>query len=261
MNIFQVILLALIEGVTEFLPISSTGHMVIASSLMGIEQDSFVKNFTVIIQLGAILAVVVLYYQRFLKNTEFYVKLFIAFLPGIIVGFLIKDAVDKLLESPLVVAINLLLGGIFLLFIDKIFSKNIVMGKEEPTRKESFFIGLFQIIAIALPGISRSAATIVGGLTQKLNMRAAAEFSFFLAVPTMLAATGYKLLKMLKSGDSHLSEHLITLGLGSFIAFIVALAAMKFLVNFLVKYGFRWFGIYRIVLALSIIILITFHKI
>ena len=256
MSLLQAILLAVIEGLTEFLPVSSTGHMVIASSVMGIEHDEFVKNFTVIIQLGAILSVVVLYYPRFVKSREFYVKLAIAALPGLLVGFLIKDAVDSLLESPMVVAINLVLGGIFLLFVDKIFAKNIEQGNDEPTRRNAFFIGLFQIIAIALPGVSRSAATIVGGLAQKLRLQSAAEFSFFLAVPTMLAATGYKLLKMLKANDAQLSEHFFTLGIGSVVAFFVAWGAMRFLVSILLQYGFRWFGFYRILVGSTILLVL-----
>ncbi|MBB1077904.1 undecaprenyl-diphosphate phosphatase, partial [Rhodoferax sp. 4810] len=198
MSIFQAFILAIIEGLTEFLPVSSTGHMIIGSSILGIAENPFVKNYTVIIQFGAILSVLVLYWKRFLKSIDFYVKLFVAFIPAAIIGFLASDYIDMLLENVIVVAVTLLLGGIFLLFVDKIFEQNEKNPDSEPNLKSAFIIGVFQVIAM-IPGVSRSAATIIGGLTQKLTRKAAAEFSFFLAVPTMFAATSYKLLKIYQS--------------------------------------------------------------
>ncbi len=252
MNIIQSIILAIIEGITEFLPISSTGHMIIGSSLLGIADNEFVKNFTVIIQFGAILSVVVLYWKRFFKSVEFYVKLFIAFIPAAITGFLASDYIDMLLENVIVVAFTLLLGGIFLLFVDKIFEKNELNGESEPNRKSAFIIGVFQVIAM-IPGVSRSAATIIGGLTQKLTRKAAAEFSFFLAVPTMFAATCYKLLKIYQSEAGFTSNDIQLLVVGNIVAFVVAMLAIKFFISFLTKHGFKVFGYYRI--AVGIIIL------
>src|SRR5688572_2263193 len=191
MSIPEAIILAIIEGLTEFLPVSSTGHMIIGSSLMGIAADPFTKMFTVAIQFGAILSVVVLYWKRFFQSLDFYFKLFIAFLPAAIAGFLFNDAIDSLLERVDVVGYTLLAGGIFFLFVDKIFAGNETSSKDV-TYPSALKIGAFQIIAM-IPGVSRSAATIIGGLSQKLNKRTAAEFSFFLAVPTMFAATAYKL--------------------------------------------------------------------
>ncbi len=193
MTIVEAILLAVVEGLTEFLPISSTGHMIIASAMLGIDQSTFTRIFTVNIQFGAILSVVVLYWRRFFQSIEFYYKLFVAFLPAAIIGFFLGDFIDSLLENVLVVAVALLLGGIILLFIDKVFIDN-----RDDTQHISYpralVIGFFQCLAL-MPGVSRSAATIIGGMTQGLTRKAAAEFSFFLAVPTMFAASGYKLLK------------------------------------------------------------------
>lgn len=250
MTIWEAIILAIIEGLTEFLPISSTGHMIIGSSLMGIESNEFVKNYTVIIQLGAILSVVVLYAKRFLKDIWFYIKLAIGFIPAGIIGYLFSDRIDELLENVTVVGANLLVGGIFLLFVDTIFKKNESNTiKTEPTFLDSFVIGLFQVIAM-IPGVSRSAATIVGGLARGLNRKTAAEFSFFLAVPTMFAATGYKLLKMFTEGNNAFSsEEIKLIAVGNIVAFIVALLAIKFFIGFLTKYGFRIFGWYRIIVG------------
>lgn len=252
MNIIQSILLAVIEGLTEFLPISSTGHMIIGSSLLGIAENEFVKNYTVIIQFGAILSVVVLYWKRFFKSIDFYIKLFVAFIPAAIIGLLTIDYIDMLLGNVIVVAVTLLLGGIFLLFVDKIFEKNESNPDSEPNIKSSFIIGVFQVIAM-IPGVSRSAATIVGGLTQKLTRKAAAEFSFFLAVPTMFAATCYKLLKIYQSDTGFTSHDIQILAIGNIVAFVVAMLAIKFFISFLTKYGFKVFGYYRIVVGIAIL--------
>ena len=257
MTIFQAIILAIIEGISEFLPISSTGHMILGSAAMGIESSDYVKMFTVAIQFGAILSVLVLYWKKFLKSFSFYVKLLIAFLPAAIFGLLLNDFIDSLLEDPMVVAISLILGGVFLLYVDKIFAKNELDTTEdqEISNMSPFKIGFYQVIAM-IPGVSRSAATIVGGLTQKLNRKNAAEFSFFLAVPTMLAATGYKMLKY-QMDFGFTADDLQILLLGNVVAFVVALFAIKALISYLTKYGFKMFGYYRIILGLIIIALIV----
>ena len=256
MNIIQVIILAVIEGLTEFLPVSSTGHMIIGSTLMGIASDDFVKLFTVAIQFGAILSVVVFYFKRFFQGINFYIKLGVAFIPTGILGLLLKKQIDGLLENVWVVAISLLLGGIFLLFIDKIFAKNEEEGTDEISFKTGLIIGTIQSLAM-IPGISRSAATIFGGLTQKLTRKAAAEFSFFLAVPTMCAATlksmwDEKDLLMASSNNEFL--YLI---IGNVVAFIVAYFAIKSFIGYLNKHGFKMFGYYRIILGLILIILLV----
>jgi undecaprenyl-diphosphatase len=253
MDIIKTIVLAIVEGITEFLPISSTGHMIIASSLMGIANDPFTKMLTIAIQFGAILSVVVLYWKRFFQSIEFYIKLFVAFIPAAIAGYLFNDKIDELLERVDVVGYTLLIGGIFFLFVDKIFAAN-EQSEKEITYPSALKIGFFQIIAM-IPGVSRSAATIIGGLTQKLNKKTAAEFSFFLAVPTMFAATVYKMYKYFKAGGSF-GEHEITLfAIGNFVAFIVAIIAIKSFIAFLTKHGFKVFGYYRIVVGLIILIL------
>lgn len=258
MELWEAIILAIIEGLTEFLPISSTGHMIVGSSLMGIQADDFVKNYTVIIQFGAILSVVVLYARRFLKDFSFYVKLLLGFIPAGVFGFLLNDYIDALLENVTVVGANLLLGGIFLLFVDRIFVKNEQgNAKSEPSFIDSLFIGFFQVIAM-IPGVSRSAATIVGGLSRGLSRKSAAEFSFFLAVPTMLAATSYKLLKMYLDGDGFSGEQLQIIAIGNIVAFVVALLAIRVFVGFLTKYGFKLFGWYRIIVG-SVILGLYFY--
>jgi undecaprenyl-diphosphatase len=251
MTTFEAIILAIIEGVTEFLPVSSTGHMIIGSAIMGIEADPFVKMFNVAIQFGAILSVVVLYRRRFFKSFDFYFKLFVAFLPAAVIGFLLNDYIDMLMENVLVVAAMLVLGGIILLFVDKWF-----IGGEidfDINYREAFSIGLFQVIAM-IPGVSRSAATIIGGLTQKLTRKAAAEFSFFLAVPTMFAATGYKMLKFYKETGFQ-AKDLDVLIIGNIVAFVVALLAIRTFVSYVTKHGFKVFGYYRILVGMSIIVL------
>jgi undecaprenyl-diphosphatase len=259
MTVFESIVIAIVEGITEFLPVSSTGHMIIASSLLGIEKDDFTKLFEVAIQLGAILSVVVLYWKKFVdfKKWQFYLKLLVAVIPALGIGFLFSDKIDALLESPLTVAISLLAGGIVLLFIDKFFKNPVI--KEEPqiSFSKAFIIGIWQCIAM-IPGVSRSAASIIGGMQQKLTRNLAAEFSFFLAVPTMAAATGYKLLKTYKEHPEILSDknNLFLLGLGNVVAFIVALLAIKFFISFLQKYGFKMFGWYRVIVGSILLILI-----
>lgn len=254
MELFQAIVLAIIEGLTEFLPVSSTGHMIIGSSVMGIASDPFTKMFTVAIQLGAILAVVVLYWRRFFQSFDFYIKLFLAFLPAAIVGYLFNDYIDALLERVDVVAYMLIAGGVFFLFVDKVFSKN-----ENATVQVNHFsairIGLFQILAM-VPGVSRSAATIIGGLAQGLNKKAAAEFSFFLAVPTMFAATLYKMYSFFKSGSTFGSDEVWALAVGNIVAFAVALVAIRSFIQFLTSHGFKVFGYYRIVVGVLLLILI-----
>lgn len=252
MTTIQAIILAIIEGITEFLPVSSTGHMILASSAMGIASDHFVKMFTVAIQFGAILSVMVLYWKKFLQSIDFYFKLFVAFIPAAIFGKLFNDAIDSLLENALVVAITLLLGGIVLLFIDK-WLNNEKESNDEVTYLKALKIGMFQVIAM-IPGVSRSAATIIGGLSQKMTRKAAAEFSFFLAVPTMFAATAYKMYKYQKEVGFAM-EDMGTLAIGNLVAFIVALIAIKGFISFLTKHGFKVFGWYRIVLGAAILIL------
>ncbi len=255
MTALETVVIGVVEGITEFLPISSTGHMIITEALLGMNIDEFTKAFTVNIQFGAILSVVVLYWRRFLQSWNFYQKLFIAFLPAGVIGFLAKNYIDKLLESVLVVAITMFVGGVLLLFVDKWFSKE--KENQEVTYPNAIKIGFWQCIAM-IPGVSRSAASIIGGMQQKLSRTNAAEFSFFLAVPTMAAASGYKLLKLIldPSGVSMLKENLTTLLIGNIIAFFVALIAIKTFITFLQKHGFKVFGWYRIVVGLILIVLI-----
>ncbi len=284
LSIFEVIVIAIVEGLTEFLPVSSTGHMIIAQHLLGVESTDFVKAFTVIIQFGAILSVVWLYrkrffrlnpvkvfdaeatagketaekfgiwVKRFLQKFDFYWKLFVAFIPAVVLGFLFSDKIDELLESVTVVAAMLVIGGIFMLFCDKLFDK----GSEDTvlTEKRAFNIGLFQCIAM-IPGVSRSMATIVGGMAQRLTRKQAAEFSFFLAVPTMFAATAYKILKLFVDGGTEIIVNNISaLIIGNVVAFVVALLAIKFFISFVTKYGFKAFGWYRIVVGGLILLLL-----
>jgi undecaprenyl-diphosphatase len=254
MNLFEAVIIAIVEGITEYLPVSSTGHMIITSSLLGIHKDEFTKLFEVAIQLGAILAVVVLYWRKFFDfaRWQFYVKLLIAVIPALILGKLFSDIIDQLLESPTTVAISMLAGGIILLFIDQLFKRDGIDTEEQITYKKAFFIGIWQCLAM-VPGVSRSASSIIGGMQQKLNRKLAAEFSFYLAVPTMCAATGYKLLDGYKSFTG---DHIKLLLVGNIVAFIVAILAIKFFIGFLQKHGFRLFGWYRIVAGIILLILI-----
>lgn len=253
MNLFQAIIIAIVEGITEFLPVSSTGHMIIAEKLMAVPDSEFTKLFTVAIQLGAILAVVVLYWKKFLdfKHFSFYIKLFIAVLPALFFGYLLSDQIDMLLESTTTVIISLILGGVVLVMIDNYFKQPTVHTEPEITNKNAFIIGFWQVIAM-IPGVSRSAASIIGGMQQKLTRNLAAEFSFFLAVPTMAAATGYKLLKGYKTFTP---EHIKLLAIGNLVAFLVALLAIKFFISFLQKHGFRVFGYYRIAVGIILLML------
>lgn len=255
MTLFEAVVIAVVEGITEFLPISSTGHMIITEALLGMPIDEFTKAFTVNIQFGAILSVVVLYWRRFLQSWTFYQKLFVAFLPAAVIGFLAGDFIDSLLENVMVVSVMLLLGGVLLLFVDKWFNKE--KTDQEITYPSALKIGFWQCIAM-IPGVSRSAATIVGGMQQKLSRTNAAEFSFFLAVPTMAAASGYKLLKLIMdpNGIPMLKENLTTLLIGNVVAFIVAMVAIKTFITFLQKHGFKVFGWYRIVVGLILITLL-----
>ena len=263
MTYLQAIIIAIVEGLTEFLPVSSTGHMVIVSSLMGIQADEFTKLFEVVIQFGAILSVVWLYWKRFFQSFDFYFKLLAGFMPAAIFGVLLYKHIKELLESPTFIAIMLVIGGVILLFVDDWFAKNetdTIEAEQEITYKKAALIGCFQVLAMALPGLSRSAATIIGGLTQKLTRQKAAEFSFFLAVPTMAAATlkdGYEFYKMVKINEiAPLStEQILILVLGNVVAFIVAFIAIRTFIDFLTKRGFKVFGYYRIVVGLLILAL------
>jgi len=255
MTYIQAIILAIIEGITEFLPVSSTGHMIIGSSLMGIESDSFVKMFTVAIQFGTILSVVVLYFKRFFRSLQFYFKLFVAFIPAAIFGVLFSDKIDDLLESPTTVAIALVLGGIILLLVDKWFNNANEDDADNISYLTALKIGFFQCIAM-IPGVSRSAATIIGGMSQKLTRKAAAEFSFFLAVPTMFAATAKKMLDFYKEGNGISGHEISLLLVGNIIGFVVALIAIKSFITYLTKHGFKAFGIYRIIVGGILLILL-----
>lgn len=259
MTLFQAIILAIIEGLTEFLPVSSTGHMIIGSALMGLEPSAFVKLFLIVIQLGTILSVLVLYYKRFFKSLTFYYKLIIAAIPASILGVLLNDYIDAALESPLVVAITLVLGGILLLFVDKWFHKPQVNDVDDINYKQSFLIGIYQCLAL-IPGMSRSASTIVGGMSQNLSRKVAAEFSFFLAIPMMFGASLIKLLKFFKEGNTFSSEEIQLLVVGNIVGFVVAIIAIKFFIGVLTKYGFKAFGWYRIIIGLIIIaVLLSGH--
>jgi undecaprenyl-diphosphatase len=260
MDYIDAIILAIIEGITEYLPISSTGHMIIASSFMKIASDDFTKLFTVVIQLGAILSVVVLYWKRFFQSLDFYFKLLVAFIPAVILGLLLNDVIDSLLESPITVAISLIIGGFILLKVDDWFKENEVYDETNPeahtkiSYATALKIGFFQCLAM-IPGTSRSGASIVGGMTQKLNRKTAAEFSFFLAVPTMFGATAKKLYDYYKAGFELSSDQINYLIIGNVLAFIVALIAIKSFIDYLSKKGFKIFGYYRIVLGAALLII------
>lgn len=267
MDILQTIIIAIVEGLTEFLPVSSTGHMIIAQSLLGVESTPFVKAFTVIIQFGAILSVICLYWRRFFYPDadrqgktywqamfDFYARLVVGVLPAVVLGLAFNDLIEENLGNVSLVAWMLIVGGIFMLFCDRIFNK----GSEHTqlTYKRAFVIGLIQCISM-IPGVSRSMSTIVGGMSQRLTRKAAAEFSFFLAVPTMFGATCLETFKMVKGGEASVlsqGNNLEMLLLGSVVAFIVAILAIKFFINYVTRYGFAAFGWYRIVVGLVIIL-------
>lgn len=285
MSSLEAIIIAIVEGLTEFLPVSSTGHMIITQALMGVESTEFVKAFTVIIQFGAILSVVVLYWKRFFKlnpikifdkdvvankttgekywiylkrflqKYDFYWKLFIALLPAAVLGLLFSDYIDDLLENVFVVSVMLVIGGVVMLFVDKWFNKS---SKDQSVSwQRSLKIGFFQCIAM-IPGVSRSFATIVGGMSTKLDRRNAAEFSFFLAVPTMAAAAGYKMFKLIRDPQNleMLKEQAMILAIGNIVAFLVAIVAIRFFIDFLTKHGFKAFGWYRIIVGLTLLVLL-----
>ena len=251
MDVLQAIILAIIEGITEFLPVSSTGHMIIASSFFGIAQDDFTKLFTIVIQLGTILSVVVLYFKRFFQSLDFYYKLFVAFIPAVIFGLLLSDFIDSLLENPITVAVSLIIGGFLLLKIDDWF------GDAEGTEisyATAFKIGLFQCLAM-IPGVSRSGASIAGGMSQKLSRTTAAEFSFFLAIPTMLGATVKKSYDYYKAGFELTNDQVNLLIIGNVVGFVVAMIAIKSFIGFLQKHGFKIFGYYRIIAGIAILLI------
>lgn len=255
MNTLQAIVLAIIEGITEFLPVSSTGHMIIASSFFGIAQEDFTKLFTIVIQLGAILSVVILYFKRFFQSFDFYFKLLVAFIPAVVLGLLLSDFIDGLLENPVTVAISLLIGGVILLKVDEWFNNpDTTETSQEISYLQAFKIGLFQCIAM-IPGVSRSGASIVGGMSQKLSRTTAAEFSFFLAVPTMLGATAKKCYDYYKDGFELSHDQINILIIGNIVAFIVALLAIKTFIGFLTKNGFKVFGYYRIIAGIILLLI------
>jgi len=268
MSLTEAIIVAIVEGLTEFLPVSSTGHMVATSSLFGIQNESFTKLFTVSIQLGAIMAVLVLYWKKFVdfKSWQFYAKLFVAVVPSLVFGKLFDELIDEKLGNPAFIAWMFIAGGVILLFIDNFFKTAAIDTEEKISYPKALIIGLFQVLAVALPGISRSAATIIGGMTQKLTRRLAAEFSFFLAVPTMAAATGYSIFlkdwnktgveqkgyQLILSSQQNIGAFVV----GNVVAFIVALLAIRFFIAFLQKHGFRVFGWYRIIAGIILLILV-----
>ncbi len=251
MDVLHAIIIAIVEGITEYLPISSTGHMIITEKVLGIESTDFTKAYLVNIQFGAILSVVVLYWKRFFQPIDFYYKLFVAFIPAAVIGFLLNDVIDAMLESVWVVAVTLLLGGIILIFIDRWIENH--SNEREITYPSALKIGFFQCLAM-VPGVSRSAATIIGGMTQKLPRKTAAEFSFFLAVPTMFAASAYKLLKNYSAISA---DDISVLLIGNTVAFVVAMLAIKFFIGYLQKHGFKFFGYYRIALGFILLVLLA----
>ncbi|SFI69386.1 Undecaprenyl-diphosphatase [Kaistella treverensis] len=267
MDLFKAILIAIIEGLTEFLPVSSTAHMIFTSSLFGIQEDEFVKMFQVSIQFGAILAVVFLYWKKFFdfKNIHFYFKLALAVIPALVLGKLFDDKIEAVLGDPVPIAIVLILGGVVLLFIDKLFKVHTVDDEKDISYKSALLIGFWQCLAM-MPGTSRSAASIIGGMQQKLTRKAAAEFSFFLAVPTMLAVTAYSVFlkdwnhagatqkgyELLMQGNN-----LMLFAVGNIVAFIVAVLAIKFFIGVLTKYGFKPWGWYRIIVGIVLLIYFT----
>jgi undecaprenyl-diphosphatase len=260
MGIIEAIILAIIEGITEYLPVSSTGHMIIASSFMRIAGDDFTKLFTIVIQLGAIMSVVVLYWKRFFQSLDFYYKLLVAFMPAVVLGLLLNDFIDELLESPVTVAVSLIIGGFILLKVDDWFKSNEMLDEENPTAHSEISyltalkIGFFQCLAM-IPGTSRSGASIVGGMSQKINRKTAAEFSFFLAVPTMFGATAKKGYDYYKAGFELTSNQINYLIIGNVIAFVVALLAIKSFIDYLSKKGFKIFGYYRIILGVTLLVI------
>ena len=272
MTIIEAVIIAIVEGLTEFLPISSTGHMIIGSTFLGIHKEEFTKLFEVAIQLGAIMAVVVLYWRKFfapigigVKRWQFYLKLIVGVIPALVLGFLFSDNIDALLESPTIVAVSMLLGGVILLFVDKAFSNPTVESDDQITYSKALITGLWQTIAM-IPGVSRSAASIIGGMQQKFTRKLAAEFSFYLAVPTMFAATAYSLFvrnweqgSLKRKGYEIIlesQENSIAFIIGNVVAFVVAILAIRFFINYLKVYGFKVFGWYRIIAGIILLVLL-----
>jgi undecaprenyl-diphosphatase len=259
MSLIQSIIIAIIEGITEFLPISSTAHMKFANPLIGVQTNAFTDLYEIVIQLAAILAVVVLYHKQFFdfKKIRFYFKLVIALIPAIIAGVLLKKHIDSMLGNLVFIAIIMIAGGIILLFIDKLFTRPVIHSQEAVTNKNAFLIGCYQVLSVLFPGLSRSAATIIGGLQQKLDRRTAAEFSFFLAVPTMLAASVKSFYDVHNANpEVFVRDNMTILVIGSLVAFIVALLAIRFFITYLQRHGFKLFGYYRI-LAGSLILFLA----
>jgi undecaprenyl-diphosphatase len=259
MSLIQAVIIAIIEGITEFLPISSTAHMKFANPLIGVRTSAFTDLYEIVIQLAAILAVVVLYYKQFFdfKKIRFYTKLIIALIPAIIAGVLLKKHIDAMLGNLSFIAIVMIAGGIILLFIDRLFTKPSIHSQDGVTNTNAFIIGCYQVLSVLFPGLSRSAATIIGGLQQKLDRKTAAEFSFFLAVPTMLAASVKSVYDVHKANpEVFVQDNMTQLIVGSIVAFIVALLAVRFFITYLQRHGFRLFGYYRIVAGALILFLI-----
>ena len=267
MSIVDAIILAIVEGLTEFLPISSTGHMIVTSYLLGIHKEEFTKLYEVSIQFGAILAVVVLYWRKFFefRRWEFYAKLAIGVLPALVLGYLFSDKIDSMLESPTTVAFTMLAGGFILVFVDNLFKVHTIESDDQITFPKAFLVGCWQVLAM-VPGVSRSAASIIGGMQQKFTRHLAAEFSFFIAVPTMLAASCYTI--FLKEWDNGFikrkgyaiimesNQNFTSFVVGNIVAFIVAMLAIRFFINYLKIYGFRAFGFYRIIAGIILLAII-----
>lgn len=255
MTIIQAIIIAIVEGLTEFLPVSSTGHMILTSSLLGVENSSFTKTFEIFIQLGAIFAVAIMYIKRFFRSFDIYKKLIVAFIPTAIIGFLAYNFIKEYLFSTLIVSVTLILGGIILILVDKKVVKQVSRYKEaeDVPLKNAFYIGLIQCISM-IPGVSRAGATIVGGVFNGFNKKQAIEFSFLLAVPTMLAATGYDLLK---TPIEFTHNEIMLLIIGLITAFIVAWIAVKAFLAFIERFGFAWFGWYRILIGILFLVFLT----
>ena len=261
MSILHTIILAIVEGLTEFLPISSTGHMALVSAFMGIEKSDFTKLFIENIQFGTILSVIVLYWRKFfdLSKLNLYVKLIIAFIPAAVLGILFKKHIDAMIGTPMFIACTMFFGGIILIFVDKWFTNPSIDSEDKVSNKNALVIGLFQVLAVVLPGLSRSASTIIGGMQQKLTRKAAAEFSFFLAVPTLAGAFAKSLWDAHKETPELLSAHnLGILALGNLIGFVVAIFAIKGFIAFLTKNGFKYFGYYRVIVGAIILGMIVF---
>lgn len=269
MDLIQALILAFVEGLTEFLPISSTAHMIFTSAIFETQDDAFVKMFQVSIQFGAILSVIVLYWRKFLdfKSFNFYIKLAIAVIPALVLGKLFDDKIEAVLGDPVPIAIVLIVGGVILLFVDRLFKRPRIQQEENITLRKALIIGFWQCLAM-MPGTSRSAASIIGGMQQGLTRETAAEFSFFLAVPTMLAVTTYSLflktyeVSQLKGYEllTQSSENMKMFFLGNIVAFVVAIIAIKFFIGIIKKYGFKPWGYYRIIAGVILLAYFSFNK-